>query len=110
MSASRNGQQNQESHAINVNILDKDYQVACPADEQDQLYSAARKLDEQMRMIRTTGKVIGVERIAIMAALNITHEYLQTQNQLNDKDTEQLLKRVNRKLDTVLNDTRQLEM
>lgn len=65
---------------FSVTILEKEYQVACPPDQQAELLLSARHLDEQMRAIRSTGKVIGLERIAVMAALNISHELLQTRN------------------------------
>ena len=50
--------------------------VACPEEERDALARAARHLDSKMREIRSSGKVFGTERIAVMAALNITHELL----------------------------------
>lgn len=62
---------------IKVLILGKEYPVACSPEEQHELLIAARYLDEKMRMIRDTGRVIGTERIAVMAALNIAHEFLQ---------------------------------
>ena len=62
---------------IKVQILGKEYPVACSPEEQHELLIAARYLDEKMRMIRDTGRVIGTERIAVMAALNIAHEFLQ---------------------------------
>lgn len=63
---------------VTVRILDKDYQVACPEDERAALLEAARLLNERMKQIRDGGKVIGVDRIAVMAALNISHELLET--------------------------------
>jgi cell division protein ZapA len=63
--------------AITVNILDRDYQIACKNEEKDSLLAAARFLDQRMREIRDRGNVIGIDRIAVMAALNITHEFLQ---------------------------------
>lgn len=67
-----------ESHPpIKVQILGKEYPVSCPADEQHDLLVAARYLDEKMREIRDIGRIIGTERIAVMAALNIAHELLQ---------------------------------
>ena len=57
-------------NTVSVDILDKEYQVACPPDEEAALAGAARYLDQHMRDIRSTGKVIGLERVAIMAALN----------------------------------------
>ena len=70
----------QSASTVTVSILDKEYQVACPEDQQAELLLSARHLDEQMRAIRATGKVIGLERIAVMAALNISHELLQARN------------------------------
>ncbi len=66
---------------IKVMILGKEYPVVCPQDEEHDLLLAARHLDEKMRKIRDAGRVIGTERIAVMAALNIAHELIQTQNQ-----------------------------
>lgn len=63
---------------VTIRILDKDYQVACPEDERPALLEAARLLNDRMKQIRDGGKVIGVDRIAVMAALNISHELLET--------------------------------
>ena len=65
---------------VNVKILDKDYQVACPADEVDALTASANYLDDQMKNIRDSGKIFGLDRIAVMAALNIANEYLNKQS------------------------------
>lgn len=69
---------------IKVQILGKEYPVSCPADEQHELLIAARYLDEKMREIRDIGRIIGTERIAVMAALNITHELLQEKQRRMD--------------------------
>ncbi|MCK5894229.1 MAG: cell division protein ZapA [Endozoicomonadaceae bacterium] len=61
-----------------VNILDKDYRISGPPEEQEALNAAAQHLDNKMREIRASGKVIGFERIALMAALNIAHEMLSS--------------------------------
>ena len=63
---------------VTVTILGKEFMVACPEDERAALAAAAGYLDKKMREIRDTGKVAMVERIAIMAALNIAHELLTT--------------------------------
>ena len=65
-----------EPLTVTLHILDKEYRVSCPAEERSNLEQAARHLDTTMRDIRNSGKVIGVERIAVMAALNISHEML----------------------------------
>ncbi|MFJ7314842.1 cell division protein ZapA [Pseudomonas sp. NPDC098747] len=64
------------SNSVTVQILDKEYSIICPQEERSNLVSAARYLDGKMREIRSSGKVIGADRIAVMAALNITHDLL----------------------------------
>ena len=59
---------------IGIRILDNDYQVSCPESEADELAAAARDLDQRMTRIRDARKVFGVERIAVMAALNAIHD------------------------------------
>jgi cell division protein ZapA len=61
---------------IDVSILDRQYRVACPDDERDSLMASVHFLDRKMREIKEAGKIAGTERIAVMAALNITHELL----------------------------------
>lgn len=73
---------------LSVHILGKDYQVACPEEDQDALLRAASELDRRMRAIRQSGNVIGVERIAVMAALNLSNEVLTGQQQIRDVDQE----------------------
>ncbi|MDD3608807.1 MAG: cell division protein ZapA [Halothiobacillaceae bacterium] len=63
-------------HAVDIHILDKEYRIACPEGERDALLRASRYLDARMREIRNSGKVIGNDRVAVMAALNIAHEML----------------------------------
>ncbi|MHA6494900.1 cell division protein ZapA [Pseudomonas borbori] len=76
-----------QSNTVNVQILDKEYCIACPADERANLESAARYLDGKMREIRSSGKVIGADRVAVMAALNITHDLLHKQQHLDRQAT-----------------------
>jgi cell division protein ZapA len=61
---------------IDVTILDRQYRVACPDDERESLMASVAYLDQKMRDIKETGKIAGADRIAVMAALNITHELL----------------------------------
>ena len=71
-----------------IHLLDKEYRVACPAGEQDDLLAAARYLDEQMREVRDAN-VIGLERIAIMTGLNMSHELLRaSQSVSQDSESE----------------------
>lgn len=62
--------------SIDINILGRAYKVACSREEEPALVSAADYLDEKMRVIREESKVIGAERIAIMAGLNLAHDLL----------------------------------
>ena len=75
---SRPDVQTPEVKTLDVIILDQEFRVACPADERAELLDAVAYLDKKMREIRDTGKIASIERIAIMSALNITHELLTT--------------------------------
>jgi len=91
------------SETVFVKILDKEYQVACPPGEKDALVQAAHNLDERMRDIRSGGSVVGLERIAVMAALNLSHELLESKDsarQLNPSDD--VLQRLTQKVDEAL--------
>lgn len=69
------------TRGITVRILDKEFQIACPQNQEAALLEAADFLTERMIKIRKSGRVIGIERIAIMAALNLSHELLQQRAQ-----------------------------
>jgi cell division protein ZapA len=102
-----------QPNTVSVKILDKDYQVACPEDQEADLIVSAKYLDKQMRDIRDTGKVIGLERIAVMAALNISYELLQASEPAganNPPPEGESVSRLNRKLDDALYRLRQLEI
>lgn len=72
---------------VKVTILDREYFVACPEEERAHLLESAAYLNEQMREIRDSGKIVGMDRIAVMAALNITHEMLQARRSSAEMDT-----------------------
>jgi cell division protein ZapA len=63
---------------LDVSIMGREFRVACPVEEEAGLIEAVEYLDAKMHEIRDVGKVIGIDKIAIMAALNITHEFLST--------------------------------
>ena len=71
---------------VTVNILDKEYRISCPAEERESLLESAAFLDSQMREIRQGGRVIGTERIAVMAALNIANDLLSIQKSKDDNN------------------------
>lgn len=68
------------SSPVTVTILGKEYQISCPDEEKSALISSARLLHENMEQIRSTGKIVGLDRIAVMAALNLAHDLLSLQN------------------------------
>jgi cell division protein ZapA len=77
----------QEPIPVSVRILDKEYRVSCGDEEKDGLLESARILDRRMREIRQAGRVIGIDRIAVMAALNIAYELLNLQqNQVQGQE------------------------
>jgi cell division protein ZapA len=96
------------SDGATVTILGKDFMVACPEDERAELYAAARYLDGKMREIQGSGKVIGTERCAIMAALNIAHELLALKARGGlSSDASTRLRLLQDKIDGALAQTRQ---
>ena len=73
---------------VNAKILAKEYTIACPANEREALEESVRHVDSKMKEIRNGGKVIGAERIAVMAAINIAHEMLKSQSQVQSIDVD----------------------
>ena len=61
---------------VSVRILDKEYQVACPANERTNLLDSAEILNSKMREIRDSGRIVGLDRIAVMAALNMANDLI----------------------------------
>ena len=82
-----------EQKPVAVRILDKEYLVACGEDEENALRETASYLDKTMKEIRDSGKVVGVDRIAVMAALNITHDLLQNKSS-KDSQTQTMSSRI----------------
>jgi cell division protein ZapA len=69
---------------VTVRILEKEYHVACPAEERSALMAAAELMNKKMREIRDAGKEVGLDRVAVMAALNLANELLQTQGKVEE--------------------------
>lgn len=97
---------------ISVRILEKEYQVSCPASERTDLLDSAELLNAKMREIRDSGKVVGLDRIAVMAALNMANELLHAQ--ARDREIEgslgHRLKLISDRVESVLQANRQLEL
>ena len=82
-------------NAMDVNIMGREFRVVCPTEEREELLQAVAYLNKRMREIRDSGKVAGSERIAIMAALNITHELLTARTR-EGFDMEEFRRRIDR--------------
>jgi len=100
------------SSPVVVNILGKEYQVACPEEDKPALIASAQMLHDSMEKIRGTGKVVGLDRIAVMAALNIAHELIGLQNQSVDGDPEivETISHLSNKVASFLQEERQLDL
>ena len=85
---------NQKSKTLDVTIMGRTYKVACSEEERNALLSAVAYLDRKMTEIKNTGRVGSAERIAVMAALNITHELLSSRNHAGGFDIEGLRRRM----------------
>ena len=101
-----------DSSTLTVNIMDREFRVNCPKSEQQNLRDSAETLDQRMREIRDTGRVIGVDRIAIMAALNITSELLSTEGDSSNivDSANQSINRMQEKITQSLNETEELDL
>jgi cell division protein ZapA len=98
--------------AIAVRILDKEYRVVCEEGEETALITSARDLDRRMREVRSSGKVIGIERIAVMVALNLANDLLKCQASHEGvaNSAGHRLNQLRERIEIALNDSNQLEM
>ena len=89
---------------VSVTILEKEYLIACSDEERDLLNDAARLLNERMQEVKTSGKIIGSERIAVLAALNIAHEMLayKNENEGYTSNIDGIIRRIQGKIDNAL--------
>jgi len=97
---------------VSVRILDKEYQVACPADERTDLLDSAEILNAKMREIRDTGRIVGLDRIAVMAALNMANDLIhaKARDQELEGSISDRLKMISDRVDNVLSGTQQLDL
>jgi cell division protein ZapA len=97
---------------VSVRLLDREYQVACPAEERSDLLDSAEYLDGKMREIRDSGKVVGLDRIAVVAALNLANELIKQRKQgtFVEGDLGARLKSLRERVESALENGRQLEL
>ena len=95
---------NNNSKSISVKLLGKEYKINCPKGQEPELVDAALHLDQKMAEIRNHGRIYGLERIAIMAALNLSHELLTNSNSSSATAAEinQRLQQLHDKIDQAL--------
>ncbi len=87
------------TQAVDVKIMGREFTISCTEDEREGLLSAVSYLNKKMSEISDSGKVIGVERIAIMAALNLSHELLNTKS--GNVDVGDVKRRLNAMQDSI---------
>ena len=97
---------------VTVRILEKEYHVACPAEEKTDLLASAELLNRKMRDIRDSGKVVGLDRVAVMAALNLANELLKTHGEDQElKEVVELrIKAMRERVDSALGSAKQLSL
>jgi cell division protein ZapA len=97
---------------LSVHILEKEYFVACGAEERTELLDSAELLNGRMKEIRDSGKIVGLDRIAVMAALNLAHEVLKLRNRGNGSEQEMghRLRGLRERVESALEKAQQLEI
>ena len=97
---------------VSIRILEKEYQVACPAQEKSDLIAAAELLNRNMQDIRDRGKVVGLDRVAVMAALNLANEVVKFRSRDETLNTTvgSRIESLRDKLDIALGNSKQLSL
>ena len=97
---------------VNIKILEKEYEVACPANERADLLDSAEMLNSKMREIRDGGKVAGLDRIAVMAALNLANDLLKARDQgeVLESAAKERLQAMRERVETALQNGQQIEL
>ncbi len=92
------------NEAVSVRLLDREYTVGVVPDERESLMAAAKLLDSRMRDVRGSNRMAAVDRVAVLAALNLAHELqqLRTEGEQRDREMARLLDDLQRKLDGLI--------
>ena len=92
------------SEPVSVHILDREYTVGVEAGERSSLMAAAKLLDSKMREVRGSNRMAAVDRVAVLAALNLAHELqqLRTEGEQRDREMARLIEDLQRKLDGLI--------
>jgi cell division protein ZapA len=97
---------------VSVRIMEKEFVVGCPYEERSALLDAAEFLNAKMREIKDSGRVVGTDRIAVMAALNLAHEYLKGKDRETriDSGVGQKVRALRERVEGALEKSQQLEL
>jgi cell division protein ZapA len=97
---------------VSVRLLDREYQVACPSEERADLLDSAEYLDAKMREVRDGGKVIGLDRIAVISALNLANELIKLRRHGStlDGDVGARIRTLRERVEAALERGQQLEL
>jgi len=101
-----------EIKPVSVHIMGSEYNVSSPEDQVSKLESAARELDRRMREIKASGNVLGIERIAVMAALNMAYELQEgeSSDSVNTEEVDNRIKQLQQTIDSKLASDAQMEL
>ena len=96
---------------VSVRILEKEYQVACLPEERSELLDSAEFLNGKMRDIRDAGNIVGLDRIAVMAALNLAHELLKrNRNEALESEVSERVREMRERVESALSRGQQLPL
>jgi cell division protein ZapA len=96
---------------VSVRILEKEYQVACLPEERSELLDSAEFLNGKMRDIRDAGNIVGLDRIAVMAALNLAHELLKrNRNEAIESEVTERVRQMRERVESALTRGTQLPL
>ncbi len=95
---------------VSVRILEKEYQVACLPEERSALLDSAEDLNARMREIRDAGNIVGLDRIAVIAALNLAHELLKARGRGDGAEVRQRVRQLRERVEGALSHGQQLEL
>ncbi len=100
------------SNPITVQILDKEYRIACPEGQEQALRESANYLNKRILEVRESGKVIGPDRITVMAALNLAHEFLseRSEHETVASNINQRVRSLHERIDSAIRSSNQLEL
>jgi cell division protein ZapA len=97
---------------VSVRILEKEYQVACLPEERSELLDSAELVNTKMREIRDAGNIVGLDRIAVMTALNLAHELLKLRNRGDEAqvDVGRRVRQMRERVESALAKNQQLDL